>query len=175
LDVRRSGAPPQDSDGSPRGERRRPEPTPARRALGLLVRREHSRQELVRKLCARGVDEAEAQAAVQRMAGEGWQDDVRFALSLARSRALNGYGPVRIRAELGMHGIAEDTVAKALSALAEAGEDNWLAMAMDLVHRRYGHHPKGLAARRKAADLLARRGFDGDTVRRASRLGDDTD
>src|SRR5690606_25599647 len=67
-----------------RRKRRRPEPTPAQRALGLLVRREHSRKELANKLVSRGVARGEAEAVVERMASEGWQDDARFAASLAR-------------------------------------------------------------------------------------------
>src|SRR5690606_41972184 len=55
--------------------------SPAQRALSLLVRREHSRPELTRKLLARGVAEADAAEAVARMAEAGWQDDQRFARS----------------------------------------------------------------------------------------------
>ena len=50
------GGPSGDGDGAqidgpaPAGRKRRPEPTPAQRAMGLLVRREHSRKELARKL-----------------------------------------------------------------------------------------------------------------------------
>ena len=77
---------------------RRPQPTPVQRALGLLVRREHSRKELGRKLAARGVEAGEAEAAIERLAGEGWQDDTRFAQFLVRSRAATGYGPIYIRA-----------------------------------------------------------------------------
>ena len=79
---------------------RRPEPTPAQRALALLVRREHSRPELARKLRARGIPADEARGAVERMTEAGWQDDLRFACSLVRSRVAGGQGPVRIRAEL---------------------------------------------------------------------------
>lgn len=151
-------------------KRRRPEPSPAQRALGLLVRREHSRKELARKLAARGVAENEAAAAVERMAAEGWQDDFRFAVSLARSRAASGYGPLHIRAELGTHGLDEGIAAKAFAALAEAGENDWMARAGELVQRRFGCDLSGDAARqRKAADFLLRRGFDGDTVRAAIR------
>nr|WP_243708102.1 regulatory protein RecX [Luteimonas arsenica] len=149
--------------------RRRPEPTPAQRAMGLLVRREHSRRELARKLEARGIDGEEAEATVARMAEAGWQDDERFAAGLARSRALSGYGPLRIRAELGTHGLGEDLIRGAFDALAESGEDDWRASARGLVERRYG---TGVAEdpglRRKAADFLFRRGFDGDTVRAAT-------
>ena len=51
--------------------RRRPEPTPVQRALGLLTRREHSRDELVRKLKQRGVEADDAAAAVDRLAEAG--------------------------------------------------------------------------------------------------------
>lgn len=150
--------------------RRRPEPSPAQRALGLLVRREHSRKELARKLAARGVADDEAAAAVERMAAEGWQDDARFAVSLARSRAASGYGPLHIRAELGTHGLDANVIAKAFAALAEAGADDWVTRARELVRRRFGGDLAGdLARRRKAADFLLRRGFGGDIIRAATR------
>lgn len=158
-----------DGEGEAPEKRRRPEPTPAQRAMGLLVRREHSRRELARKLEARGVEGDEAEAVVARMAEAGWQDDARFAAGLARSRALAGYGPLRIRAELATHGLGEDAIRAAFESLAESGEDDWRATARGLVERRHG---PGVAAdpalRRKAADFLFRRGFDGDTVRAAT-------
>ncbi len=140
------------------------------RALGLLVRREHSRKELARKLAARGVEAGEAAAAIERLAGEGWQDDTRFAESLIRSRAGAGYGPFYIRAELGTHGLGSEAIAAALDAF----EGDWPEIARDLVRRRFGPAgPLDLPQRRKAADLLARRGFDGDSIRAASRFDPD--
>ncbi|WP_238389797.1 recombination regulator RecX [Pseudoxanthomonas koreensis] len=149
---------------------RRPPPTPVQRALGLLVRREHSRKELARKLAARGVEAGEAAAAVERLASEGWQDDTRFAEALVRGRAGAGYGPLYIRAELGTHGLGGEAIAAAL----EGYGGDWTAIARDLVRRRFGPAgPLDLAQRRKAADLLARRGFDGDSIRAASRFDPD--
>jgi regulatory protein len=153
--------------------RARRESTPAQRALALLVRREHSRPELTRKLLARGIEPAEASAAVAKMTAAGWQDDIRFACSLARSRAAGGNGPLRIRAELASHGLDESVVAAAFAALAEAGEDDWQARARELVRRRFGPDLGLLPVQRKAADFLLRRGFDGDCVRRAVRLDQD--
>lgn len=156
--------------GEPR-KRRRPEPSPAQRALGLLVRREHSRKELARKLAARGISREDVNAAVARMTAEGWQDDARFAESLARMRAAGGHGPVRIRAELETHGLDNDAIAQAFQALADAGGDDWLEHARQSVSRRYG---AGCAddpvLRRKAVDFLIRRGFDADTAHRAVRF-----
>ena len=162
-------ADPPGTDGSAR-RRKRPQPTPVQRALGLLVRREHSRKELVRKLAARGVETTEAAAAVEHLAGEGWQDDARFAESLIRGRAGSGYGPLYIRAELSTHGLSGEAVAAALDGF----DGDWTANARDLVRRRFGPAgPADLAQRRKAADLLARRGFDGDSIRAATRWDPD--
>ena len=140
------------------------------RALGLLVRREHSRKELVRKLEVRGIEADQAAAAVERLAGEGWQDDVRFAQFLVRSRAATGYGPLYIRAELGTHGLSGEAIAAALDGF----EGDWTDIARDLVRRRFGPAgPVDLAQRRKAADLLARRGFSTDSIRAATRFDPD--
>ena len=153
--------------------RPRREQTPAQRALALLVRREHSRRELERKLTARGIERHDARAAVDRMAEAGWQDDGRFAALLARSRAVSGYGPLRIRVELESHGLGAEVIDDAFRALAEAGDDGWLEQACDQVRRRFpvaaDEDTEAMwKRRRKAADFLVRRGFDMDTVRRAS-------
>ncbi|RYF31519.1 MAG: regulatory protein RecX [Comamonadaceae bacterium] len=143
--------------------------TPVQRALALLVRREHSRKELTRKLGERGIERAAAIEAVDKLTHDGWQSDARFAEMLVRTRVAHGQGPLRIRAELGTHGLDCATIEAAM-----AGVDiDWWQTAHDLAQRRFG---LDLAAadsglRRKAADFLYRRGFDGDTVRAALRGG----
>ncbi len=152
---------------APGRKRRAREQTPVQRALGLLVRREHSRKELTRKLTARGIDTDDAAAAVDKLTEAGWQDDTRFAENLVRVRANTGYGPIHIRAELGTHGLDSEQIAAAM----ETFEGDWVENARDLVRRRFGEAgPQELPQRRKAADLLARRGFDGDSIRRATRF-----
>lgn len=154
------------------GERRkRREMTPAMRALSLLVRREHSRPELVRKLEARGVDSDAAIEAVEQMQAAGWQDDVRFAASLARNRATGGHGPLRIEAELGSHRLTASQIAGAFESLAADGEADWPQRARDLLERRYdvGAFASDPALRRKAVEFLLRRGFDADTAYGAVR------
>lgn len=157
--------------GAATGRRRKREPaTPLQRALGLLVRREHSRKELTRKLVGRGLEAEAVVAAVDKLADAGWQDDARFAASLVRQRAGSGYGPIHIRAELGTHGLDSDAVAAAL----EGYDGDWLENARELVGRRFGEAiGDDWGLRRKAADLLMRRGFPGDIVRRATRVDRD--
>ena len=141
------------------------------RALGLLTRREHSRKELTRKLVTRGVDPAEVEAAVEKLAGAGWQDERRFAENLVRARAATGYGPLHIRAELATHDLPADLPRHAL----EAFEGNWSELAADLVRRRFARVDDARLRERKAVDFLMRRGFPGDLARAAARTLPDGD
>jgi regulatory protein len=148
--------------------RPKPEPSAYQRALGLLVRREHSRRELGSKLRARGAEPEEAAAALDTLARQDFQNDARFAEALARTRAASGQGPIRIRAELGMHGLDRETVEAALAAC----ERDWLAVAGALVARRFQGKVIGdPAVRRRAVDFLLRRGFDQRTALAAVRAG----
>ncbi|PJK08122.1 recombination regulator RecX [Lysobacteraceae bacterium NML120232] len=156
--------PPADDDIPRPRRRQRREQTPAQRALGLLVRREHSRKELLQKLKARGIADEEAHAAVAQMTDAGWQSNQRFAESLARNRAMQGYGPLHIRAELAAHGLESETISHAI----ESVEENWAQLAHNLVQRRFGEAlAEDPARQRKAADLLLRRGFTREQMRQA--------
>lgn len=146
-----------------------PPPDPRRKALELLTRREHSRQELLRKLVQRGIDEESAETAVDDMAERGWQDDERFAQSLARSRASSGQGPLRIRAELRMHGIDDAAIEAAL----EACETDWTQRAVELLRRRHPGPPRDRNDKAKRGNFLQRRGFDLDAIHAALRAAED--
>jgi len=135
--------------------------TPLQQALALLTRREHSRAELTRKLRARGCSADEIDQALARLIEQGWQSDARFAEALVRHRAASGYGPRWIRAELGTHGLDEVLIESALDGF----EGDWRKIAHDLLTRRGLTSPEdglGLspAHKRKAMDLLQRRGFE---------------
>lgn len=146
----------------------RPPIDPYQKALGLLVRREHSRRELKRKLGHRGADPAQSEDALDRLAESGYQDDDRFARALARTRAAAGYGPQRIRAELGTHALTAEQIAVAL----DACETDWPAAARELVARRYpGAKLADPKHRRKAIEFLLRRGFDHASAYAAVGLG----
>lgn len=149
------------SDAAPPEKER---PDAYRKALGLLVRREHSRRELKRKLDAKGADPADAERALDTLTGQGYQNDARFAQMLARTRIGGGYGPIRIRSELGMHDIGEDVIAQVL----DESHADWPALAIDALRRRYGARVATDAAERiKRSNYLMRRGFDGDSIRAA--------
>jgi regulatory protein len=135
------------------------------KALGLLARREHSRRELKTKLRQSGYEGEEATAAIDRLGEQHYQDDERFAEILVRSRAAQGYGPQRIRAELKTHAVPDARIRELL----DAAEVDWEASALDQLRRRFGG--KGApdhAERARRAQFLLRRGFAAATVRRAT-------
>jgi regulatory protein len=135
------------------------------KALGLLARREHSRRELKTKLRQSGYQGDETTAAIDRLGEQQYQDDERFAEILVRSRASQGYGPQRIRAELKSHGVPDERIRPLLDGAAV----DWEASALDQLRRRYGG--KGVAdhaERARRAQFLLRRGFAAATVRRAT-------
>lgn len=111
-----------------RGRRERPALPAYQRALGLLVRREHSATELKRKLRGKGVEADELDSALETLQRQGFQDDRRYAEALVRSRALAGQGPVRIRAELRMNGVPGADIDGAFEAAEGDGLD-WADVA----------------------------------------------
>lgn len=136
------------------------------KALGLLARREHSARELKAKLAARGHDDGEVRKAVDQAKDKHYQSDERFAASLARSRAGQGYGPRRIELELKSHGLA----APAIRAAIDAAECDWQASATTQVRRRFGRVAAAdTTERARRAQFLLRRGFDPATVRAVTR------
>ncbi|HWU76704.1 MAG TPA: regulatory protein RecX [Rhodanobacter sp.] len=132
------------------------------KALGLLARREHSRKELKTKLRMGGYEGGEADAAIDRLEQQHYQDDDRFAEVLLRSRIAQGYGPMRLRVELKSHGVADARIRELL----DEAEVDWRASAAAQLRRRYGSAGSAdHAERARRAQFLLRRGFDAATVR----------
>ncbi len=132
--------------------------------MGLLVRREQSRSELARKLKVKGAEPASVEAVLDDLQSRGFQDDDRFAQSLARTRAAAGYGPQRIRAELGTHAIEPGQIQAAL----DACEVDWDERACEVLARRYAARDVADPGKRnKALAFLLRRGFDLGSARAA--------
>jgi regulatory protein len=141
-------------------------PSGYERGLSLLARREHSARELARKLAAKGHVPAEAVAAVEQLRERHYQDDDRFAASLARRRAAQGYGPRRIQAELKSHGLGDAAIRHAMATL----DVDWSVLAADQLRRRHGGRAATDPVERAArAGFLLRRGFDPATVRAVTR------
>ncbi len=164
-----SGEGADDREPSPRGRRERPAVPAYQRALGFLVRREHSATELKRKLRGKGVEVDELDVAVETLQRQGFQDDRRYAEALVRSRALAGQGPVRIRAELRMNGVPGGDIDGAFEAAEGDGLD-WAEVAHRVAARfgpalRQARGPEAIKQRHRAIAFLLRRGFSQEQAR----------
>lgn len=133
---------------------------PKSQALKLLARREHSARELKRKLKTRGIGEDEAAATVAHAGAAGWQSDARYAELLVRSRVSQGYGPVRIQAELAVAGVPAEQIHAAL----DAADVDWHALAVEQHARKFAVLPRSAAERAKHYRYLQGRGFDGSQI-----------
>lgn len=141
--------------------------TAYQQALGLLVRREHSRRELKQKLKVRGKELEEIDSALDNLSRQDFQNDERFAYALARSRQSAGYGPQRIRAELYQHSLESEFIDQAIESL----DCDWQELAQDLIARRYMQKIKQDPNQtRKAVAFLLRRGFDQKTAYTAVKI-----
>jgi regulatory protein len=129
--------------------------------LRLLARREHSQQELLNKLALRGFDRDDAQPVIDELAGQGWQDDLRYAESYARFRIQKGYGPMRVRHELKQNGIA----AFDLEGIVQEEAGSWMALLEQVYSKKYTHDT---ALDRnewaKRSRFLLHRGFSGAMI-----------
>ena len=141
-----------------RDDARTIDPKAARKkAMDYLARREHSRDELIEKLERAGFDSATATESVERLAGEGLQDDARFIANFVQSRVNQGKGPVRIRAELRRRGADTALLEEVL-----AREDtDWCALARRVRIRKFGSDvPPDFPTRARQMQFLQYRGFE---------------
>jgi regulatory protein len=124
-------------------------------AMRWLARREYGRVELQRRLHRKGHCEAAVNATLDRLLELDLQSDERFTESYIRARSQRGYGPLRIRAELGERGVSRDLIA----AMLDLNEHQWLQLATDALMKRYPDAPPDSAERSRRERFLRYRGF----------------
>jgi len=128
------------------------------RALRHLVRREHSRAELARKLAPHAESEDALQAVLDALLSKKQLSDERFAQERARVLGRK-YGPARIRQDLKARGIADDISAR----VAAIPDETQKAQA--ILARKYREPATTREERAKRARFLQGRGFSYDTIR----------
>ncbi len=137
------------------------DPSPRKKAMDLLARREHSVAELRAKLIAREFDADEVDRAVARLAEEGLVSDERFAEAYVTSRVRKGQGPLRIRVELERRGVSSDFIATCL----EQGDIDWDELARSVRVKKFGSvRIENYRDWARQARFLQYRGFTGDQI-----------
>lgn len=128
-----------------------------------LARREYARAELQRRLHGKGYSDAAIEATLARLLELDLQSDQRFTESYIRARSVRGYGPLRIRAELGERGIGRNMIA----AMLDLNDEHWQQLATDALMKRYPEPPADRRERARREQFLRYRGFLQQQVSRA--------
>ena len=126
-----------------------------KKAMDLLARREHSAQELHRKLSERDFDEASIAAVLRELQADGLQSDIRFTEAYVRQRFNAGLGPLKIRFELRQKGVDDAISETLLEPLAGRWDESMEKQRV----RRFGEAiPEDHSGRMKQARFLQNRG-----------------
>ena len=133
------------------------------RALRFLVRREHSRAELARKLAPYAPSAEALQGLLQELVQKKQLSDERYAEARAHQLSRK-YAAGRIRQDLKAHGVA-DAVAERVSSQGD------LEKAKAILARKYRAPATTREENAKRARFLQSRGFPYDIIRRALNSG----
>ncbi len=146
--------------------------TPRQTALDLLARREHSADELFRKLKLRKFDLNEIQHTVQQLQQEGLLSNARFVENYIHARRNKGMGPVRIHAELIERGISQDLIDQGL----DMADNAWLAEARKVWQKRFKKQkPTDFKVRAQQMRFLQYRGFTREQIEQVFESYEDHD
>jgi regulatory protein len=128
------------------------------RALRLLARREHSRDELARKLSPHAESPETLESLLDFLVAKKLLSDERYAEARAHSLARK-YGPARIRHDLRAKGVAQALVERV------TGADE-LETARAILQRKYRQPARTREERAKRARFLQGRGFSAEVIHR---------
>lgn len=132
------------------------------RALRYLVRREHSRAELARKLAPHADSPAALEAVLDLLLSKKQLSDERFAEERARALSRK-YGVARIRYDLKSKGIADEVIENA------ANVEGEFERAKAILARKYREPASTREERARRARFLQSRGFSMDVITRLIR------
>jgi regulatory protein len=147
-------------------------------ALKLLERTRRTRSDLARRLGEKGFATATVEEVLERLERVGLVDDTEYARAYLAGRwGRRPTGWTRLRQELRGRGVADESIdaARAILEQREGGVADEVTTARRVIvqaQRRYASLEPRVRQQRLYA-LLARRGFDGDTIRRALAIRDD--
>ncbi|WP_375399651.1 regulatory protein RecX [uncultured Amnibacterium sp.] len=141
-------------------------------SMSAISTRDVSEAELRTRLAARGLDQADIDAELQRVTAVGLVDDAALAARLVQTlRERKGLGDAAIRPALRARRIPQAMIDAVLLQHADdesTVQDRLQDVADDRARRLVSLQPE--VAERRLAAFLARKGYGGSTVRAAARL-----
>ena len=149
------------SSRNPQSRKPRPARSLCAQALAILARREHSRDELAKKLAPLTEDSAEIPELLDDFERRGWLSEARVVEQVMATRRRR-FGSRRITQELREKGLSEDAVAGARESL-KAGE---VDAARAVWRRKFPNPPVDARDKARQMRFLQGRGFSLDTIRK---------
>ena len=126
--------------------------------LKMLMRREHSKLELLKKLQLKGYDDDVINSSISKLVEQNYQSDDRFAEDFIQMRFNQGKGPVKIALELKMRGI--NTF--------DLSTFDWFQLAKEIRQKKFGDVSSlDYKETAKQKRFLQSRGFNLDQINQA--------
>ena len=127
-------------------------------ALKMLMRREHSQLELLKKLQLKGYDDENMNSSISLLTEQNYQSDERFSEAFILMRYNQGKGPLKIAFELKGRGINKFN----LTAF------DWSKLAKEVRIKKFGHGISlDFKEQAKQKRFLQSRGFGFDEINQA--------
>ena len=127
-------------------------------ALKMLMRREHSQLELLRKLQLKSFDDSIINSSISLLAEQNYQSDERFSEAFILMRYNQGKGPLKIASELKVRGIKKFNLTTF----------DWSKLAKEVRIKKFGHDISlDFKDQAKQKRFLQSRGFGFDEINQA--------
>ena len=140
------------------------------RALNMLAFRARSSAELARSLVRKGEEKELVVRAVARLQEQGFLDDAAFAASYTRTRVLGArHSKRRVQQDLARKGVGRAVADAAITDVFEEEGIDQGEIVAEAARKKLRSLAKlaPLVRRRRLYAFLARRGYDGENIRRA--------
>ena len=127
-------------------------------ALNILIRREHSRLELSRKLQQKEFSDKDIVDTISLLIEQKYQSDERFSESFIHMRYGQGKGPILIAVELKDRGVKDF----------DLSIYDWFDLAKEVRRKKFGFNiPADYKEKAKQKRFLRSRGFNSDQIYKA--------
>jgi regulatory protein len=134
-------------------------------AIKYIQRRQLSSRDLATKLAARGFETQMIRDVLDDLARLGYVNDAQYAVSRATTAAqTRHHGPRRAMAELAKAGVNREVARRAVEEVFESTDLLSVARALAAKQAARLKRLDPLTARRRLAGMLARRGFEYETI-----------
>ncbi|GAA5522971.1 RecX family transcriptional regulator [Aliifodinibius salicampi] len=134
--------------------------------MGLLSRRDHSRQELMNKALQKDYAPETITGVLDELQEKGYIDDTEFALKYASEKSRkNNWGPAKVKAHLYKKGIKRQNIEKSVRKAFEGADfEETFIHLISKRKRRFLKEEHPLKRKKKVIDHLARKGYSPSSI-----------